>query len=115
MRDAASTAILSCPRMVSLFFSFLSLLKEILKRRLRRRRRHRDDGANDEVEEEPCWAQHQREEQHRRQKPCADPPLLAIQIDPAPDKQVKGEKVHPRDGCTCRRAQERCYSAERWP
>src|SRR3979411_2157187 len=69
-------------------FSFLSLLNGALKRRLRTHRRHRNDRANDEVEEPPCRAPHHREETHRHKKPCAAPPLLAIEIDPAPDKQV---------------------------
>src|SRR5258708_24804453 len=121
MRNAASATILfsvgseldlgrwmiSCPR------SFLSALSGTLNRFLGRCRRCRSRGANDEVEQEACGSQHQRQEKYRRHQPRTDPTFLAVEINPTANEDVKGEKVSPRDGCAGWRTQERLNAAER--
>src|SRR6267154_1188143 len=98
---------------MSSLLSSLSALSSTLNRFLGRCRRCRSYGANNEVAEEPCGSQHQRQEKYRRHQPGTDPTFLAVEINPTADEQVKGEKVSPRDGCAGRRTQERLNAGER--
>lgn len=54
--------------------------------------------AQEQIDEEPQRGEQQREQQDGAYEPGVQAVLTAVQIDPAPDEEIEGQKVHPGDG-----------------